>query len=79
MTMNAKRRRAHRKLAALQIAKTLSANRVDTLPARVSELDSLPGGLGIRLIVAVIGAAAAIESVLPRFVPRIVQRVAATS
>ena len=68
-----------RERAALQIAKAVSDNRVDTLPARAAALDALPGGPALRLMVAVIGAAVAIESVLPRFVPRIVQRVAATS
>ena len=68
-----------RERAGLQIAKAVSDNRVDTLPARAAALDALPGGPGLRLMVAVIGAAVAIESVLPRFVPRFVQRVATTS
>ena len=68
-----------RERAALQIAKAVSDRRIDTLPARAAALDALPGGPALRLMVAVIGAAVAIESVLPRFVPRFVQRVATTS
>lgn len=68
-----------RERAALQIAKAFSDNQIDTLRARAAELDALPGGLGLRVMVASIGAAAAIESVLPPIMPRLVQRVVATS
>ena len=59
-----------RERAALQIAKAVSDSRIDTLPTRAAALDALPGGPAMRLMVAMIGAAVAIESVLPRFVPR---------
>jgi pimeloyl-ACP methyl ester carboxylesterase len=65
--------------AALQIAKAMADGGIDALPARAAALDALPGGPAIRLMVAGIGAAAVIESVVPDVVPRIVKRVAATS
>lgn len=68
-----------RERAALQIAKAFCDNQIDTLSARAAELDALPGGLGLRLMVASIGVAAAIEKVLPPVMPRLVQRVVATS
>jgi pimeloyl-ACP methyl ester carboxylesterase len=68
-----------REQAALQIAKAVSDNRISTLPARAAALDALPGVPAIRLTMATVGAAAAIEAALPRVVPRLVQRVAATS
>jgi proline iminopeptidase len=68
-----------RERAARQIAKATFDARTAGLPSRANELDAMPGGIGIRLMLAVIGIAAAIESVLPRFVPRLVHRVAATS
>ncbi|HUL98736.1 MAG TPA: alpha/beta fold hydrolase [Mycobacterium sp.] len=68
-----------REQAALEIAKAFSDRRIDTLAAEAAALDRLPGGPALRLMVGVIGVAAAIESVLPRFVPRMVQRIAATS
>jgi pimeloyl-ACP methyl ester carboxylesterase len=68
-----------REPAARQIAKAAFDGRTAGLAARTAELDAMPGGLGIRFMLAVIRVAAAIESVLPRFVPRLVHRVAATS
>ncbi len=65
--------------AVLQIAKAFSDNRIDTLSAQTAALDALPSGIGLRLTMAVIGAAAAVERMLPRPVPRLVLRVAATS
>jgi proline iminopeptidase len=68
-----------RKRAALQIAKAMAEGEIETLPARAEALDALPVGTVIRLFVAALGVAAAVESVMPDVVPRIVQRVTATS
>jgi proline iminopeptidase len=68
-----------RKRAAVQIAKAMAEGEIETLPARAAALDALPGGTVIQLFVAALGAAAAVESVMPGVVPRIVQRVTATS
>ncbi|HZQ33662.1 MAG TPA: alpha/beta fold hydrolase [Mycobacterium sp.] len=68
-----------REPAALQIAKAVRDGRIDALPERAAALDALPASPPIRLMTAAIGAAAAVESVVPGVVPRLVQRVAATS
>jgi pimeloyl-ACP methyl ester carboxylesterase len=65
-----------RERAAVRIAKAVSDNRIDVLPARADELDALPGPPPVRAMVAAIGAAAAVEGVLPRVVPRLVERAA---
>jgi pimeloyl-ACP methyl ester carboxylesterase len=65
-----------RERAALQIAKAMADGRIDALTARAAELDALPGGPAIRLMVAAIGAATVVEAVIPGVVPRFVQRVA---
>ena len=63
-----------RERAALDIVEAVYGDRTSGLPARAKELDAKPGGLGIRLLVGAIGAAAAVESVLPAVIPRVVQR-----
>jgi proline iminopeptidase len=68
-----------RNRAALQIAKAMAEGKIEALPARAAALDALPSGPEVRLFVAAIGAATAVESVMPSVVPRIVQRVTATS
>ncbi len=65
-----------REQAALHIAKAVCDGRIDTLPAQGPALDRLPGRPAIRLMVGVIGAAAAVEARMPAVVPRIVQRAA---
>jgi proline iminopeptidase len=64
-----------RERAALDIVEAVYGGDVSTLPARAEELDSKPGGIGVRLLVGAIGAAAAFESALPAAIPRVVQRV----
>jgi proline iminopeptidase len=64
-----------RNRAALQIAKAMAEGAIEALPARAAALDALPGGPEVRLFIAAIGAATAVESVMPDVVPRIVQRV----
>jgi pimeloyl-ACP methyl ester carboxylesterase len=68
-----------RERAALKIAKAVSDNRIDELLACADVLDALPGPPPIRAMIAAIGAAAAVESVLPRVVPRFVERIAAST
>jgi proline iminopeptidase len=68
-----------RERAALQIAKAMADGEIYALPARATALDALPGGPAVRLMVAAIGGAAAVESVIPGIVPRIVRRVAAAT
>ena len=63
-----------RERAALDIVEAVYDGRTNGLPARAKELDAKPGGLGIRLLVGAIGAAAAVESVLPAVIPRAVLR-----
>ncbi len=64
-----------RERAALDIAKALYDGASDGLPAGAAKLDSQPSGLGVRLLVWAIAAAAALEQALPAAVPRTVQRV----
>jgi proline iminopeptidase len=66
-----------REPAAMEIVKAFSDSRIGLLPTRAAVLDALPGRPPIRLMMAAIGAAAAIESVMPQIVPRIVKRAAA--
>ena len=58
--------------AALDIVEAVYDGDISRLPDRAKELDAKPAGLGIRLLVGAIGAAAAIESVLPAAIPRAV-------
>jgi pimeloyl-ACP methyl ester carboxylesterase len=67
-----------RERAALDIIKAVYADERDDLPNRAATLDSTPGGLGIRLLVWGIAAAAVVESVLPSAISRTGQRVTAS-
>jgi pimeloyl-ACP methyl ester carboxylesterase len=64
-----------RERAALDVVTALYAGEGDDLPRRAATLDSTPGGLGVRILVWGIAAAAVVESVVPSAVPRTVQRV----
>ena len=61
--------------AALDIVEAVYDGDISRLPDRAKDLDAKPAGLGIRLLVGAIGAAAAVESALPAVIPRAVQRV----
>jgi pimeloyl-ACP methyl ester carboxylesterase len=63
-----------RERAALAIVEAVYHGDISRLSARARELDAKPSGLGVRLLVGAIGAAAAIESALPAVIPRVVQR-----
>ena len=67
-----------RERAALEIAKATYDGTSSGLPARTKKLDSTPGGLGVRLVIWGIAAAAAVEQAVPAAVPRTVQRVTAS-
>ena len=67
-----------REPAALDIVKAIYDGTSSGLPARAKKLDSTPGGLGVRLLIWGIAAAAAVEQALPAAVPRTVQRVTAS-
>jgi proline iminopeptidase len=67
-----------RERAALDIVKATYEGVSSGLPARAKELDSTPGGLGVRLLICGIAAAAVVEQALPAAVPRTVQRVTAS-
>ena len=67
-----------RERAVRDIVKAVYAGEIDELPARAEALDAKPGGLGVRLLVGAIAAAAAVESALPAAVPRVLQRVTAS-
>jgi pimeloyl-ACP methyl ester carboxylesterase len=64
-----------RERAALDIVEAVVDGDHSGLPARADELDAVPAGLGVRLLVGALGAAAVVESVLPAVIPRVVQRV----
>jgi proline iminopeptidase len=66
-----------RERAALAIIKSTYEGVSSDLPARAKKLDSTPGGLGVRLLIWGIAAAAVVEQALPAAVPRTVQRVTA--
>lgn len=66
-----------RERAALDIIKATYEGLSSDLPARADELDSTPGGLGVRMLIWGIAAAAVAEQALPAVVPRTVQRVTA--
>jgi len=67
-----------RERAALDIVKAIYDGTSSGLPARAKKLDSTPGGLGVRLLIWGIAAAATVEKALPAAVPRTVQRVTAS-
>ena len=67
-----------RERAALDIIKATCDGTSSGLPARAKKLDSTPGGLGVRLLIWGIAAAAAVEQAVPAAVPRTVQRVTAS-
>jgi pimeloyl-ACP methyl ester carboxylesterase len=67
-----------RERAALDMVKALYEGASAGLPARAKQLDSTPGGLGVRLLIWAIAAAAALEQALPAAVPRTVARVTAS-
>ena len=67
-----------RERAALDIVKATCEGVSSDLPARADKLDSTPGGLGVRLLIWGIAAAAVAEQALPAAVPRTVQRVTAS-
>jgi pimeloyl-ACP methyl ester carboxylesterase len=64
-----------RERTALDIVDALYDGDISSLTARGRELDAVPASLGIRLLVAGLGAAAVIESALPAAIPRVVRRV----
>ncbi|HKH51179.1 MAG TPA: alpha/beta fold hydrolase [Mycobacterium sp.] len=66
-----------RERAALDIIKAAYDGTTSGLPARAKKLDSTPGGLGVRLLIWSIAAAAAVEKAVPAAIPRTVQRVTA--
>lgn len=61
--------------AALEIVEAVYDGDISRLPDRAKELDAKPAGVGIRLLVGAIGAAAAVESALPAAIPRAMRRV----
>ena len=65
-----------RERAAAEIVHAVLADDVDQLRGRGGELDRMPGSWAIRLLVSVLGVAAAVEAALPEMVPRAVARVA---
>jgi pimeloyl-ACP methyl ester carboxylesterase len=67
-----------RERAALDIVKATYEGVSSDLPTRAETLDSTPGGLGVRLLIWGIAAAAAVERALPAALPRTVQRVTAS-
>lgn len=64
-----------REPAALDIMAALYDGSREHLPEREKTLDAMPGGRSTRLLVWVIGVAAAVEGALPAAVPRTVARV----
>jgi pimeloyl-ACP methyl ester carboxylesterase len=63
-----------RERAALDVMAAVSNGEIAALPGRAGRLDRVPGGLGVRLLVGTLRAAAIAESAVPR-----VRRRAATS
>jgi proline iminopeptidase len=64
-----------RERTALDVVKSVYAGKLHELPSRSAQLDTAPGGIGVRLLVRVIGAAAVAESAVPSVLPRVVRRV----
>ncbi|MGY4649312.1 alpha/beta hydrolase [Mycobacterium sp. URHB0021] len=67
-----------RERAALEIISAVYDGAITGLPSRAAKLDSAPSGLGVRLLVWGIGAAAMLEQAVPPAVPRTVARVMAS-
>ncbi|MFG1931248.1 alpha/beta fold hydrolase [Mycobacterium sp. NPDC048908] len=67
-----------RERAALDVTKAVYDGSSSSLPARAAKLDSAPGGLGVRLLIWGIAAAAVVEQAVPAAVPRTLQRVTAS-
>jgi proline iminopeptidase len=67
-----------RERAALDIIKATCDGTSSGLPARAKKLDSAPGGLGVRLLIWGIAAAAAVEKAVPAAFPRTLQGVTAS-
>jgi proline iminopeptidase len=59
-----------RERAAMEVIKAVNAGDHHRLPAQAATLDRLPGRPALRVMVSAIGAAAAIEAVLPTIGPR---------
>lgn len=64
-----------RERAALDIVQALYDGDISVLADRGELLDAVPASVGIRLLVAGLGAAAVVESALPAAIPRMVRRV----
>ena len=64
-----------RERTALDVVKAMYAGTSHELPSRSAELDAEPGGIGVRMLVWAIAAAAVAESVVPSAVPRAVRYV----
>ncbi|WP_029116023.1 alpha/beta fold hydrolase [Mycobacterium sp. URHB0044] len=64
-----------RERTALDVVKAVYAGTMHQLPSRSAQLDATPGGIGVRLLVRAIGAAAVAEAAVPSVVPRVVRRV----
>jgi pimeloyl-ACP methyl ester carboxylesterase len=64
-----------RERTALDVVKAVYAGTMHQLPSRSAQLDAAPGGIGVRLLVRAIGAAAVAEAAVPSVVPRVVRRV----
>jgi pimeloyl-ACP methyl ester carboxylesterase len=64
-----------RERTALDVVKAVYAGQLHELPSRSAQLDGEPGGIGVRLLVWAIGAAAVAESAVPSAVPRMVRHV----
>ena len=54
-----------RERTALDVVKAVYAGTLDELPSRSAQLDAEPGGIGVRMLVWAIAAAAVAESVVP--------------
>jgi pimeloyl-ACP methyl ester carboxylesterase len=63
-----------RERTALDIVDALYEGDISSLTARGRELDAVPASVGVRLLVAGLGAAAVVESALPAAIPRAVRR-----
>lgn len=64
-----------RERTALDVVKAVYAGRLHELPDRSAQLDAEPGGIGVRMLVWAITAAAVAESAVPSAVPRALRSV----
>jgi pimeloyl-ACP methyl ester carboxylesterase len=64
-----------RERTALDVVKAVYAGTLHELPSRSAQLDAEPGGIGVRMLVWAIAAAAVAESAVPSAVPRVVRYV----